>query len=255
MTTLNTNSQLHEELKKVSDRFDRPSMTEEAREIIEETKKKHRSGKKMVSNLKDLSVQGWRSTGYASQNVLQRLADSCVDNVERIDYDKVDEEEFIERFEKTNRPVIISNFSSQWASSKKWSYKVSDLYMLRSEMLIWQRLYKKFKDRKFKLGESDKGKTLRVKFKYFLEYMVHQKDDSPLYLFESSFDDRRRAPELLDYYEVPKYFKDDLFSLVGEKNRPPYRWWLMGPRGSGTSIHIDPIMTSAWNASVKGHKL
>lgn len=45
-------------------------------------------------------------------------------------------------------------------------------------------MYQLYKDTEFKIGEDDKGKKLRIPFKYFLEYLVYNKDDSPLYLFE-----------------------------------------------------------------------
>ena len=52
-------------------------------------------------------------------------------------------------------------------------------------------------------------------FKYYLEYLVYNTDDSPLYLFESSLETKEDTKEVINNYEVPKYFKDDLFQLLG----------------------------------------
>ena len=78
---------------------------------------------------------------------------------------------------------------------------------------------------KFKVGEDDDGYKLRVQFKYYLEYLVYNRDDSPLYLFESSLENNKDMVEILDHYTVPIYFQDDLLKYAGEKDRPPYRWY------------------------------
>lgn len=75
-----------------------------------------------------------------------------------------------------------------------------------------------------------------------------------MYVFDSMYNDDKTPHVILSHYSVPHYFSEDLFSLVGEHRRPPYRWMLLGPKRSGTCVHIDPLATSAWNTLLYGRK-
>jgi len=53
---------------------------------------------------------------------------------------------------------------------------------------------------------------------------------------------------------VPPQFSEDLFSALGPGVRPHFRWLVMGPQRSGAGWHVDPNLTSAWNALLAGRK-
>ncbi|CAG8793341.1 12830_t:CDS:2, partial [Acaulospora morrowiae] len=51
----------------------------------------------------------------------------------------------------------------------------------------------------------------------------------------------------------PDYFTEDFFNVFC-KDRPDYRWIIIGPSRSGSTFHKDPNSTSAWNAVITGSK-
>ena len=127
--------------------------------------------------------------------------------------------------------------------------------MMYNSCCFIQRLVERFADAKFTIGTSDSGRKLKVTMKEYLEYAIFNRDDSPLYLFESNIEHHPQVKDIIDEYEPPRPLRQDFFvELLGEKKAPPHRWFLIGPKRSGSEVHQDPLGTSAWNTSVRGHK-
>jgi len=97
---------------------------------------------------------------------------------------------------------------------------------------------------------------------YVDEYMVHNRDIEPLYLFES------RLPSVLrDQIHFPDILGQDYLELIGgesvegQEKASEYcavterEWVVIGPQGSGSRFHVDPHMTSAFNTLHSGLKL
>ena len=71
-----------------------------------------------------------------------------------------------------------------WKGLSNW-----DLESLSSHDTLRERL--------FKCGEDDDGKSIKLKLKHFIRYLEKNNDDSPLYVFDSSFEDDRHAKRIL----------------------------------------------------------
>jgi histone arginine demethylase JMJD6 len=159
--------------------------------------------------------------------------------VVRIGKNEATELSYYPWFERENVPVVLEGLTDDWKAMTTCR---------------WNELVTKYGDFYWRFSDTHgAGMTLETYQKYVstLEGMV---DDAPLAVYDSQLLGDDRAC-LLEDYDVPRCFAaPDLFQELGEEERPPYRWILMGPARSGTGLHIDPMGTHAWVTIVEGLK-
>jgi hypothetical protein len=121
-----------------------------------------------------------------------------------------------------------------------------------------------------RIGNDEDGHSVTVSLEIFLDYMngtkqkenVEEGDDAnqrqeqkqvdcnPLLVFDSMILNHSNNTH---WYSVPSIFQnDDLLQYL--PSRPKYKWLIIGPQRSGSSMHQDPTFTNAWNALVSGYK-
>ena len=150
-------------------------------------------------------------------------------------------QEFHERFEQPNIPVVITDVATEWPLFK----------ILRGR-------FANLSDKKEELVRAGCPLTAPLRCEYtnmdlddYVHYATEQNDERPIYMFDAEFGNVLDVERL---YTVPEYFaRDDFFSTMGS-HRPKYRWIIAGPHRGGSSFHVDPNYTNAWNANMTGRK-
>ncbi|EPQ64772.1 BgtA-20919 [Blumeria graminis f. sp. tritici] len=135
----------------------------------------------------------------------------------------------------SKRPFILTHAVQEWPISKTWSI----------DSLLENYRHIKFRAEAVNWYLAD-----------YVTYMRNNRDESPLYLFDKKFVEKMKLQTGNGYkssYWTPECFGEDFFTALGDK-RPDYRWLIIGPERSGSTFHMDPNATSAWNAVLRGSK-
>ena len=123
-----------------------------------------------------------------------------------------------------DRPFILTDVVPEWPVFRKWTI---------------QSLLEEYGEVKFRAEAVD------WPLKRYVDYMKHNEDESPLYLFDSSFVEKMG----LDVgegqersYWPPGCLGEDMLAVLDDL-RPDSRWLIMGPERSGSTFHKDPNAT------------
>lgn len=165
------------------------------------------------------------------------------EDIDRIDSSKLTLQEFVDKYESTNTPVVITNAASNWNSLVTWTQPYLESICQNAQ---------------FRATSATAPEAASFSIHEYFTYANQTQEEVPLYLFERDF--LKKVPALVSDFTVPSYFNSfvrpttDLFRILGDSQRPDYQWLVAGPKRSGSIFHIDPNQTNAWNVSIKGRK-
>jgi hypothetical protein len=127
------------------------------------------------------------------------------------------------------------------------------------------------KDRRLEVAHADATVSVQEYVKY-LNSEGAKTDDDPVLIFETLVDGEHDC--IIDRFSIPPCLwggseheprtgchasvdHSDILSAAGNGGLAfgTHRWMIIGPKNSGSNIHIDPLATSAWNMLLIGRKL
>jgi RimJ/RimL family protein N-acetyltransferase len=139
------------------------------------------------------------------------------------------------------QPFLLKNQMNDWGCIKKWSFD----YFYNNYGFVKV-------NSSIKEGESISFKKTTIK--EFIANNIYSFDYSDKLYSIHSWLFEKDIPLLLEDYKVLEIF-ENWFSKMEEYIAPKLKFIFLGSSNSGTTFHIDPLNTSAWNGLIKGKKI
>ena len=134
-------------------------------------------------------------------------------------------------------PFLVKGYVKKWVAYKKWTFKF---------------FIEQYPDLIVSISSKKNGyKTFNCELEKFIKLI--RKGDNEFDFTLHSWLFELNAPELcLDY--KPDLVFENWFEDLPFYIKPKVKFIFIGSKNTGTTLHQDPINSSAWNALIKGQK-
>lgn len=166
------------------------------------------------------------------------VADNQIQKIDKVG--TITDKYFFENYASKSKPVVLTEHINNWKAVKEWSFDYfKENY---GDTVVTIHTCKP-------PTNTDLYETTLGEYVDYLKAGVFE--DDPWYCDWIFMDNQ---PELLEDYEKITAFGDNWISYIPRGVLNDTKWIYMGPKGTGTPLHIDFSMTSAWNAVIVGQK-
>ncbi len=101
-----------------SKRFSYPEIGSNSEKVLDKAKSKHRT---------DIDLRVWKKLKYHKNNWCENAIKNPPKGMQEIayeEYDKLSIEEFRQKYERENKPVVIRGCTENWPAHYKWNFDV-----------------------------------------------------------------------------------------------------------------------------------
>ena len=133
-------------------------------------------------------------------------------------------------------PCVITGLADKWSAYRRWTREFFE---------------NKYGDIELTVSRSRSHVKKNISLREYLGYMYSEQEDDPYYLKDWFFTEE--YPEFIKDYELPRFF-ECWSEQLPDSLKLNLRWFYIGPANSMSSLHVDGMHTSAWNAVISGRK-
>ncbi len=155
-----------------------------------------------------------------------------LDEVEKVS--GLSPDEFFQQYALPEKPIVLKDFSADWAALKKWTPEYFIEKYGDNEVQVYNGSFSK-------PGKTYMGKATTMKFSEYLNSILNSGRDLRMFLYNIV----SKAPELKEDVVLPPLMK-------GFSKR--FLFMFFGPKGAITQIHYDIDMSHVFHTSIVGKK-